>query len=95
MEIRKLIHKENPGVREKISYGMPAFELNGILVYFAAFAKHIGFYPTASGVAQFQKELRTYVSGKWSIQFPLNEPLPLELIRKIVKFRVEENRRKK
>jgi uncharacterized protein YdhG (YjbR/CyaY superfamily) len=63
-EIRMLIHKEAPEAREKISYSMPAFELNGILVYFAAFAKHIGFYPTASGVAKFQKELAKYVSGK-------------------------------
>ncbi len=94
-EIRILIKKEAPEAREKISYGMPAFDLNGPLVYFAAFTKHIGFYPTASGVAQFKKDLSKYVMGKGSIQFPINEPLPLELIRQMVKFRVGENKRKK
>ncbi len=76
---------------EVISYGMPAFKLNGMLVYFAAYANHIGFYPTPSGIAAFKNELSGYKGAKGSVQFPLNEPLPLKLITKIVKFRVTEN----
>ena len=80
---------------EKISYQMPTFYLNGNLVHFAAFKNHIGFYPTASGVAAFQEELSGYKYAKGSIQFPIDLPVPLTLIRKIVKFRVEENSKKR
>ena len=90
-EIRAIIRKAAPGAEEKISYHMPAFDLNGILVYFAAQTRHIGFYPTSSGVTAFQKELGSYKSSKGAIQFPLDQPLPLELIDRIVKFRVREN----
>jgi len=90
-EMRALIHETAPKANEKISYQMPAFELNGILVYFAAFSKHIGFYPTSSGVDAFKGELGEYNHSKGAIQFPLDKPLPMELIRRIVTFRLEEN----
>ncbi|OFY62171.1 MAG: hypothetical protein A2V64_00885 [Bacteroidetes bacterium RBG_13_43_22] len=90
-QIRAIIKKTAPDAGEKISYQMPAFFLKGILVYFAAQKNHIGFYPTASGVAAFKEELEGYKTGKGSIQFPLEEPLPLNLIRDIVKFRVMES----
>ena len=70
---------------------MPAFRLNGVLVYFAAFKNHIGFYPTSSGVAEFKKELSQYEVSKGTIRFPLDKPIPLDLIKKIVKYRVKEN----
>jgi uncharacterized protein YdhG (YjbR/CyaY superfamily) len=73
---------------------MPAYKLNGILVWFAAYSKHLGFYPKASGIEMFKKELSTYKSAKGSVQFPLDKPLPLELIAEIVKFRVAENLQK-
>ena len=90
-ELRAAIKKAAPGAEEKISYQMPAFDLNGILVYFAAQTRHIGFYPTSSGVTAFQKELGSYKSSKGTIQFPLDQPLPLELIDRMVKYRVREN----
>ncbi len=74
-----------------ISYGIPALKQNGIVVYFAAHAKHIGLYPMASGVRAFKKELSVYKGAKGSVQFPFDKPLPLGLITKIVKFRVAEN----
>lgn len=89
--LRKVIKESAPEAEEKISYQMPAFVLHGNLVYFAAFKRHIGFYPTASGIAAFQQELSGYKGGKGTVQFPLDQPLPYELIRKIVKFRVAEN----
>ncbi len=89
--MRTAIRQAAPGAQEKISYQMPAFFLNGNLVYFAAYEKHIGFYPTPSGIGRFQKELAKYKSAKGSVQFPLAEPLPVGLIQRIVKFRVEEN----
>jgi uncharacterized protein YdhG (YjbR/CyaY superfamily) len=89
--IRATIQKAAPGATEKISYGMPTFELHGNLVHFAAFKKHIGFYATPTGHDKFRKELAKYRHGKGSVQFPLDEPLQLELISKIVKFRVKEN----
>ncbi len=94
-QLRQLIRQITPEAQERISYQMPAFYLNGNLVYFAAHAKHIGFYPTASGIARFKKELAGFHSSKGAVQFPLDEPLPLELIRKIVRFRVAENEKKK
>jgi uncharacterized protein YdhG (YjbR/CyaY superfamily) len=94
-ELRSTIREAAPEAIEKISYGVPTFDLNGNLVHFAAFKGHIGFYPTPSGIARFQKELKAYKSAKGSVQFPLEEPLPLQLIAKIVAFRVDENSRKK
>ena len=91
-ELRALIKASAPGATETISYAIPTFDLNGRhLVHFAAFAKHIGFYPTGSGVEAFKEELRPYRSGKGSVQFPLGQPLPTDLIRRIVEFRVQEN----
>jgi len=90
-ELRATIKGAAPGAQEKISYQMPAFALKGILVYFAAWKNHIGFYPTSSGTQAFKNELSIYESAKGSVRFPLDKPLPLELIRKIVKFRVAEN----
>ncbi|MNK16443.1 hypothetical protein D3C87_346080 [compost metagenome] len=93
-QIRRIIQKAAPEATEAISYAMPTFKLNGILVHFAAFQNHIGFYALPSGNEAFQKELSAYKTGKGSIQFPLNEPLPEALITKIVKFRVQENMEK-
>ncbi|HMB21587.1 MAG: iron chaperone [Chloroflexota bacterium] len=89
--LRQLIQELAPTAEEAIKYQMPTFVLNGNLVHFAAFKNHIGFYPTPSGTETFKQELSPYKTAKGSIQFPLAEPLPLPLIRKIVKFRVEEN----
>lgn len=93
-ELRATIKKGAPEAEEVISYGMPAFKLNGMLVYFAGYKNHIGFYPTASGIEPFKKELSIYKWAKGSIQFPLGNPLPSGLITKIVKFRVTENLQK-
>ncbi|MFW0738726.1 iron chaperone [Flavobacterium sp. N502536] len=90
-KIRMTIQEAAPDAKEKISYAMPAFEQNGIVVYFAAFKNHIGLYALPSGHAAFNEELSKYKSGKGSVQFPLNEPMPYDLIAKIVKFRVKEN----
>ena len=90
-QIRAIIREVAPDADELISYGMPAYKLKGPLVYFAAYKNHIGFYPTPSGVTPFEKELSIYKRAKGSAQFPLNKPMPLELITKIVQFRVEEN----
>ena len=91
-KIRSAIRKTVPGAEEVISYQMPAFKLNGkILVYYAAWQNHIGFYALPSGTAAFKKELSKYKIAKGSIQFPIDEPLPLQLILRIVKFRVKEN----
>ncbi|MGB4775987.1 MAG: DUF1801 domain-containing protein [Daejeonella sp.] len=93
-QLRATIKKTAPEAEGVISYAMPAFRFNGMLVYFAAYSKHIGFYPGASGIAAFKKELSIYKGAKGSVQFPLDKPLPLELVSKIVKFRVEENLQK-
>jgi uncharacterized protein YdhG (YjbR/CyaY superfamily) len=91
-ELRALIKASAPDATEKISYAMPTFDLNGHhLVHFAGYEKHVGFYPTGSGVEAFKEELKPYKSGKGSVQFPLGQPLPTDLIRRIVEFRVEEN----
>lgn len=90
-EIRTTIKAAAPKAEEKISYQMPTFFLNGNLVHFAAFKEHIGFYPTPSGIEAFQKELSVYKGAKGSVQFPLDEPMPLKLISRIVKFRAAEN----
>jgi len=88
-QIRSAIALVAPNATEKISYQMPTFYLNGNLVHFAACEKHIGFYPTPSGVKAFEKELDGYKYAKGSIQFPTDRPLPMTLIRKIVKYRVD------
>ena len=93
-ELRATIKAAAPDSEEKISYQMPTFFLNGNLVHFAAFKKHIGFYPTPSGIEAFQKELSAYEGPKGSLQFPLDKPMPLKLITRIVKFRVAENLKK-
>jgi len=91
-QIRKTIKQHAPAAEESISYGMPAYKLNSKpLVYFAAFQNHIGFYATPTGHEAFAKELTVYKQGKGSVQFPLNKPMPLTLISKIVAFRVAEN----
>ncbi|MCH1915250.1 DUF1801 domain-containing protein [Leptospira noguchii] len=90
-KLRSTIRKAAPNAEEKISYQMPAFVLNGNLVYFAAYKKHIGFYPTSSGIKKFQTELTKYKTTKGAIQFPMDQPLPLKLIAKIVKYRIKEN----
>ena len=94
-KIRQTIRKAAPEAQEVISYSIPAFKLNGILVYFAAFKDHIGFFPTASGVEAFKKELTTYKTTKGTIHFLYKEPVPYALVEKIVKFRAKENLAKK
>ena len=89
--LRAMIRKAAPQATEKISYRMPTFWLEGNLVHFAAFRNHIGFYPTPSGIEGFQAELEPYKNAKGSVQFPLDRPLPLELMERIVRYRVEEN----
>ena len=90
-EMRACIRKSAPGAKESLKWGMPAFSYGRILVTFAAFPHHIGFYPTPSAVRAFAKELSKYVTASASIQFPLEKPLPLSLIRKITAFRVRES----
>ena len=90
-KIRQTIREVAPEAEEVISYQMPAFKLNGILVYFAAHKNHIGFYPTASGITAFEDELSSYQSSKGAVQFPLDEPVPFDLIKRIVEFKVKEN----
>jgi uncharacterized protein YdhG (YjbR/CyaY superfamily) len=92
--VRETIRKAAPEATEKISYQIPTFHLNGNLVHFAGFKNHVGFYPGASGIAAFEEELSGYVHAKGSIQFPHDEKLPLALVRRMVKFRVGENREK-
>jgi uncharacterized protein YdhG (YjbR/CyaY superfamily) len=89
--VRKTIVKAAPGAEEMISYRIPAFKLSGYLVYFAGHTKHIGLYPAPRGNASFKQELAAYKGGKGTVQFPHDEPLPLELIGRIVKHRVQEN----
>ncbi len=89
--VRATIKASAPDAEERISYQMPTFALHGNLVYFAALKNHIGLYPTASGIEAFKDELSGYEHTKGAVKFPLNQPLPIELIRKIVQFRVTEN----
>lgn len=93
-KVRAVIRKSAPKAVERISYQMPAFDQNGILVWFGAHKTHIGFYPTGSGIEAFKKELSIYKHAKGSVQFPLDEPMPYKLIGKIVKFRLAENLKK-
>jgi uncharacterized protein YdhG (YjbR/CyaY superfamily) len=90
-KMRGTIRKAAPGAQEKISYQIPAFTLEGMLVFFAAHKRHIGFYPRATGIAKFKKELSAYKGAKGSVQFPLEKPIPFGLIDRIVKFRAKEN----
>lgn len=92
--LRATIKKAAPQAEEIISYGMPAYKWNGMLVYFAAYEKHIGFYPGSSGIAAFKKELASYKTSKGTVQFPVDEPVPLPLVARIVKFRLKENQEK-
>ena len=90
-EVRRVIHEAAPDAVEAIAYQMPTFRLKGRnLVHFAAFKNHIGFYPTPSGIAAFGQELSPYVTGRGSVQFPLGGPIPHDLVRRIVAFRVNE-----
>ena len=90
-QLRSTIKKAAPNAEEKIAYGIPTFTLNGNLVHFGAYKTHIGFYPAPSGLEAFEKELAPYVTGKGTAQFPLDKPLPLDLITQIVNFRVMKN----
>lgn len=93
--LRRTIRKHAPEATEKISYRIPTFYLNGNLVHFAGYEHHVGFYPGAAGIAKFRDALKAYESGKGSVQFPHDEPLPLDLVATIVDFRVEQNRWKR
>ena len=92
--IRKIVHEAAPDAQEAIKYGMPTFTQYGNLVHFAAYKNHIGFYPTPSGIDQFEQELAKYRTGKGTIQFPIGGPIPYDLIRKVVAYRVQENTKK-
>jgi uncharacterized protein YdhG (YjbR/CyaY superfamily) len=94
-QLRQAIHDAAPEAQETISYQMPAFKQGGVLVYFAAFKNHIGFFPTGSGVEAFKGKLAKYKTSKGTIQFPYIEPLPLDLVKQIVAFRLKENLKEK
>jgi uncharacterized protein YdhG (YjbR/CyaY superfamily) len=93
-KLRTVVKAAVPKAKEGISYRIPAFWYKGILVYFAAFKDHIGFFPTSSGISAFQAELKNYRTSSGTVQFPLDKPMPVALIGKIVRFRVAENIRK-
>ncbi|MBK8255767.1 MAG: DUF1801 domain-containing protein [Polyangiaceae bacterium] len=93
-KVRSTIQKVAPDATETINYQIPTFVLNGNLVHFAGYKNHIGFYPGAAGIAQFQSEITEYKNAKGSVQFPLTDPIPYPLIERIVQFRVEQNRAK-
>src|SRR5690606_42063368 len=90
-QIRETIQQAAPGAKEAIKYGMPTFILNGNLVHFAAYKNHIGFYPAPSGIDAFIEELADYRTGQGTIQFPIDQPIPFNLVKKVVEFRVKEN----
>ena len=90
-ELRRAVREAAPEAEEVISYQMPAFKQNGILVWFAAFKNHIWFFPKVSAIEAFKEELSEYELSEGTIRFPLNKPIPIELVKKIVKFRVKEN----
>ena len=94
-KLRQAIRESAPNAKEAISYQMPAFKLNGNLVYFAAFKNHIGFFPTSSAIEAFKEKLSPYELSKGTVRFPVNEPIPFDLIKEMVKFRVRENLGKK
>jgi uncharacterized protein YdhG (YjbR/CyaY superfamily) len=90
-QVRKVIKESAPQAEEVISYNMPAFKVHGILVYYAAHNEHIGLYPTASGIETFKNELSGYKWSKGAVQFPIDKPMPIDLISKIVKFRLQQD----
>lgn len=92
--LRQIIKHAAPEAEEVISYQMPAYKYQGILVYFGIYAHHVGLYPTGSGVEAFKEELSSYVTSKGTVQLPIDEPLPEKLITEIVKFRLQENKKK-
>ena len=94
-KIRTVIRECAPQATETINYAIPTFQLNGNLVHFAGFQKHIGFYPTPGGIEKFMDELAPYEKAKGSVQFPLDKPIPYDLIRRITEFRVQQNLQKK
>lgn len=94
LQMQSIIQKSAPKAEEIISYAMPAYKLHGTLVFFAGYKNHIGFYPSGSGIVEFQDKLSDYKFSKGAIQFPLDKPLPAKLITDIVKFRVKENEEK-
>ena len=93
-EVRKTVKEAAPQAKEVISYNMPAIKMNGVLVYYAAYKEHIGFYPTASPIDIFKNEISAYKWSKGAVQFPIDKPMPLDLISKIVKFRVQQDSEK-
>jgi uncharacterized protein YdhG (YjbR/CyaY superfamily) len=93
-KIRNLVHNIIPEATVTIKYNMPTFEYHGNLVHFAAYKNHIGFYPSPSGIIAFKEDIKPFKNSKGAIQFPINKDLPLELIEKIVRFRIEENKLK-
>ncbi len=94
-KIRAVVHEAAPEAEERISYAMPAFYMNGNLVYFGGFKNHIGFFPTSSGINAFHNEFTDYKWSKGTVQFPLDKPIPYDLIRRIVQFRVAEIEKKR
>lgn len=90
--MRATIRAAAPDAGERISYQIPTFTLHGNLVHYAAFKRHIGFYPASSGIAAFQEELAGYKQSRGAVQFPLDQPLPLELVARITRYRADENR---
>ena len=94
-ELKAVIKAEVPDAEERIAYGMPTYSQNGNLVHFAAFTNHIGFYPAPSGIENFKEELARYKTSKGAIQFPLDQDIPMDLVREIVRFRLKENLAKK
>ncbi len=94
-QLRTIIKETAPEAEEKISYGMPGYKLNGMLVYFAGYAKHIGFYPGVACIITFKDSLSGYKTSKGTVQFPLDKPLPAALIAEMVRFRIEENSQRK
>ena len=90
-QVHNCIKKAAPKAEETIGYGIPTYKLNGNLVHFGGYKQHVGFYPAPAGIKAFEKELSVYKSSKGAVQFPLDEPMPVALITKIVKFRVKQN----
>jgi uncharacterized protein YdhG (YjbR/CyaY superfamily) len=94
-KMRRVIRESAPQAEEAISYGIPTFKLNGNLVHFAGYKNHIGFYPTSSAIAAFKEELSPYKQAKGTVQFPIDKPIPLDLVKRIIRYRVKENLDKK
>ena len=90
-KLRRVIRESAPQAEEAINYGIPTFKLKGNLVHFAAYKKHIGFYPASSGIKAFEKELSPYQLSKGTVQFPMDKPIPFDVVKKIVAYRVREN----